>query len=168
MILCRCSPPQFWPRSPDSWVRSSENHDKIMTKVGSVTESNRNICFMQPRCHPDLKIAFQHLQVEREWMIKFSCWLGVASIVCQGVGRENGILLCSASAQGKQFVKCPHISEKGPVRVFSSQEISICSIWFSSFQSGTDPVFRRQKPASPQLALHRGGSYICGNITELV
>lgn len=41
--------------------RSSENHDEMMTKVGSVTESNRDICFMQPRCHPDLEIAFQYL-----------------------------------------------------------------------------------------------------------
>lgn len=65
VILCSCSPPQFWPRSPDKEKlmggRSSENHDEMMTEVGSVTESNRDICFMQPRCHPDLKIAFQYL-----------------------------------------------------------------------------------------------------------
>lgn len=102
VILCSCSPPQFWPRSPDKEKlmggRSSENHDEMMTGVGSVTESNRDICFMQPRCHPDLEIAFQYLQIEREWMTKFTCLLGVPRIVGHGVGGENTILLCSAPA----------------------------------------------------------------------
>lgn len=65
MTLCSCSPPQFWLQSADKEKlmggRFSENCNEIMTEVESVTESNRDISFMQPRCYPDLKIAFQHL-----------------------------------------------------------------------------------------------------------